>query len=205
MVERDAFEREHMATDGAAIETIDLKDWRVMEYDHRTVFNINKLIRKSQTSQTVSADSVSSTSSNTTSTTDSKQASVDRPPESSSSSNNSDVMRSVASEEVVTEFIEQRLKQRTTETSTQGITFHIWDCGGQEVYYNTHHFFFTSKAIYLLVVDLSLDDFETTGMERVEFWIRTIRSYAPQQVVIPPVLALSFIDIVSCNRAHNQQ
>jgi len=64
------------------------------------------------------------------------------------------------------------------------ITLNIWDCGGNPVYYNILHFFFTPMALYLLVVDLSLDEFETTVIERVEYWIRTIRHYDPKQVSI---------------------
>jgi len=140
--------------------THDLKDWSEIQYDHTSVIDLERLSRiyKQQAAQTEAI----AISSNT-------------------NSGYQNEAEMVASEEV-TEFVEQRLKQRTTETTTEGITFHIWDCGGQEVYYNTHHFFFTTKAIYVLVVDLSSDDFEAEVIERVEFWIRTIRSYAPKQV-----------------------
>ena len=33
----------------------------------------------------------------------------------------------------------------------------LWDFAGQSVYYETHQLFLTSKAIYLLVYDLSRD------------------------------------------------
>jgi len=169
----DPFEEQHIPTDGAAIETIDLKDWKVINDDHTSVFNCKRLFLRGDQRTT-----------KPTAATNSSQASQDSPPQ-MTSSNQPVAMNNFASEEVVTEFIEKRLKQITTETTTEGITFDIWDCGGQEVYYNTHHFFFTTTAIYLVVVDLSSDDFETKGIKQMEYWIRTIRSYAPETVQQP--------------------
>ena len=39
-------------------------------------------------------------------------------------------------------------------------TFHIWDFGGQHVFYTSHQTFLSSRAIYLLIMDTSksLDD-----------------------------------------------
>ena len=31
------------------------------------------------------------------------------------------------------------------------LTYSMWDFAGQSVYYNTHQFFLTSRAVYLLV------------------------------------------------------
>jgi len=59
------------------------------------------------------------------------------------------------------------------------ITLNVWNCGGQPIYYNTQRFFYTSGAIYLVVVDLSRNDFKNKGTERLQFWIRSIRSHAP--------------------------
>jgi len=58
----------------------------------------------------------------------------------------------------------------------ESITLNVWDFGGKAV--QTHHIFFASNAIYLVVVDLSREDFDTDGMEGLEYWIRSIRSYA---------------------------
>jgi len=30
----------------------------------------------------------------------------------------------------------------------------LWDCGGQESFYNTHHIFFSSDAVYLIVLNM---------------------------------------------------
>ena len=37
----------------------------------------------------------------------------------------------------------------------------LWDFGGESVYYETHQLFLTSRAIYLLVYDLSRDSVES--------------------------------------------
>ena len=37
----------------------------------------------------------------------------------------------------------------------------LWDFAGESVYYQTHQLFLTSKAIYLLVYDLSRDPEES--------------------------------------------
>jgi len=194
----DRFVETHNQTDGAAIETIDLKDWKVMEYDHTSVFDLNRL--KRQAAQANFNSDISDISQENTSLvltiTQEKRTSVP--------STNSNVTKNEASEEVVTHFIEQRLKQRPPETTSNGITLHLWDCGGQEVYYNTHHFFFTSMAIYLLVVDISKDDFETKGVGRVEFWIRTIRSYAPQ-VLTYPMIGISVLTYYDRNQEHQHR
>jgi len=173
----DPFVEQRIPTDGAAIETIDLKDWREITYDHTSVFNLKRFLRITQPMQTDATPGTSKSSIDETTFSNGGA----RPAEVMSSRDSNEI-RNMASAEVVKDFIEKKFKQRTRETVTQGITFHIWDCGGQEVYYNTHHFFFTTMAIYVVVVDLSLDDFETKGIKRVEYWIRTIRSYAPKQV-----------------------
>ncbi|KAK3577279.1 hypothetical protein CHS0354_008372 [Potamilus streckersoni] len=81
----------------------------------------------------------------------------------------------------------------------------VWDFAGQYVFYTTHQTFLTSRAIYLLVTDLSqhLSDividnecfFDIDGIklckvhEFVEVWLNSIHSIAPFPAVdIPPVI-----------------
>jgi len=107
----DRFVETHNRTDGAAIETIDLKDWRVMEYDHNSVVNHNQLRR--QVAQTIS-NSVNSTISEKIGRV--VQTLTQLFTQEIVGSTNSHVTRNaLASEEVVTEF-EQRLKQRPLPT-----------------------------------------------------------------------------------------
>ncbi|XP_013401761.1 uncharacterized protein LOC106167508 [Lingula anatina] len=70
----------------------------------------------------------------------------------------------------------------------------VWDFGGQSVYYNTHHTFLSSRAIYILAIDMSLDltdrledqwhsaeQFSGTVLDYTVYWIDTIHTYASQQ------------------------
>ncbi|GEP41915.1 hypothetical protein BGE01nite_12060 [Brevifollis gellanilyticus] len=63
--------------------------------------------------------------------------------------------------------------------SAKDITLNIWDFEGQEISHQTHQFFLTSQALYLLVFkcrDLFLID-------RAEYWLDTIRARAPKAKV----------------------
>ena len=73
----------------------------------------------------------------------------------------------------------------------------LWDFSGQSVYYATHPLFLTSRAIYCLVYDLSLnpddvassqvkqgvytkfsEDFNLTNLDYLDFWMRSVVSLA---------------------------
>lgn len=69
----------------------------------------------------------------------------------------------------------------------------VWDFGGQNIYYTTHHFFLNSRSIYLLLMDVSkpLDSVENdytkmsgifgkkfTGKDVFKFWLRSIHMYS---------------------------
>lgn len=62
------------------------------------------------------------------------------------------------------------------ENSEKDITLNIWDFEGQEISHQTHQFFLTSKSLYLLVFKCR-DQFL---MDRMEYWMDTIRARAPQ-------------------------
>jgi GTPase SAR1 family protein len=59
------------------------------------------------------------------------------------------------------------------------ITLNIWDFEGQEINHQTHQFFLTTQALYLLVFKCR-DQFP---MDRAEYWLDTIRARAPQAKV----------------------
>ena len=60
------------------------------------------------------------------------------------------------------------------------LTFSAWDFAGQEIYYATHSFFLSSKAIYLIVWDLRYP----VENARVEFWLNSVESKASNAPVI---------------------
>ena len=51
----------------------------------------------------------------------------------------------------------------------------MWDFAGQSVYYNTHQFFLSSRAIYILVWNVRLGS-EYAGLD---FWLSSISCHAP--------------------------
>ncbi|XP_068734582.1 uncharacterized protein [Montipora capricornis] len=79
----------------------------------------------------------------------------------------------------------------------------LWDFGGQSVYYTTHPLFLTSRALYLMVYDLSRglhktappvtkqgmyktiqDSFETkTNLDYLDFWMTSVASLASRDSV----------------------
>jgi internalin A len=60
------------------------------------------------------------------------------------------------------------------------ITLNMWDFEGQEINHQSHQFFLTDNALYLLVMN-GRQDFK---MDRAEYWLDTIRSRAPSSRVI---------------------
>lgn len=77
-------------------------------------------------------------------------------------------------------------KERITTTVTDGITinkwlvksveYSIWDFAGQTVYYNTHQFFLSNRAVYLLLWNVRLGH-QHAGLE---FWLSSIECHAPK-------------------------
>uniref|UniRef100_A0A1I8IUY9 non-specific serine/threonine protein kinase n=1 Tax=Macrostomum lignano TaxID=282301 RepID=A0A1I8IUY9_9PLAT len=58
--------------------------------------------------------------------------------------------------------------------------FSTWDFAGQRVYYNTHQFFLTHRAVYLLLYTVR------TGYEHagLNFWLSSIASHAPNAPIL---------------------
>ncbi|XP_021369248.1 uncharacterized protein LOC110460584 [Mizuhopecten yessoensis] len=80
----------------------------------------------------------------------------------------------------------------------------IYDFGGEEVFYNTHHSLMTSDSIYLLVFDVAMclnKMDEQDGFESIEKWLYSIATHAVDGDEIrkgtPPVLMIgSHMDLV---------
>lgn len=72
------------------------------------------------------------------------------------------------------------IERWTFKTNKQNITFSAWDFAGQEIYYTTHSFFLSQKAIYILVWDLRYAE----DSARIEFWLNSVYSKATSAPVI---------------------
>ena len=67
-----------------------------------------------------------------------------------------------------------------TADDSRKITLNVWDFEGQEINHQSHQFFLTENALYLLVIN-GRRAFE---IERAEYWLDTIRARAPESRVI---------------------
>ncbi|XP_021347138.1 uncharacterized protein LOC110446349 [Mizuhopecten yessoensis] len=84
----------------------------------------------------------------------------------------------------------------------------IYDFGGEKVFYNTHHCFMSSNMVFVLVFDVAMcldPSRKREGYERIEFWLRSIATYAIDQAAhgkgTPPIILVgSHMDIASSNK-----
>ncbi|KAK2167471.1 hypothetical protein LSH36_27g04002 [Paralvinella palmiformis] len=67
----------------------------------------------------------------------------------------------------------------TTWCPTDSLTYSVWDFAGQTVYYNTHQFFMSQRAVYILVWNTRLG-YQHSGLE---FWMSSIACHCPDSPV----------------------
>jgi len=70
-------------------------------------------------------------------------------------------------------------KWQTTPTADP-ITLNVWDFGGQGVYQATHQFFFTSRSLYLIVINARTGERES----RLRHWLKLVASLSDNAPVI---------------------
>jgi len=68
----------------------------------------------------------------------------------------------------------------TVKHSEENLTFSVWDFAGQTVYYNTHQFFMSNRAVYLLLWNIRLG-YEHAGLD---FWLSSIACHAPKAPIL---------------------
>ncbi|KAH3812974.1 hypothetical protein DPMN_141417, partial [Dreissena polymorpha] len=78
----------------------------------------------------------------------------------------------------------------TVRHNDESLTFSVWDFAGQTVYYNTHQFFLSNRAVYLLLWNVRLG-YEHAGLD---FWLSSITVQAPKA---PIFVVGSHVDQVS--------
>ncbi|XP_060069823.1 uncharacterized protein LOC132549872, partial [Ylistrum balloti] len=67
-----------------------------------------------------------------------------------------------------------------TKNKDESVTFNVWDFAGQTVYYNTHQFFLSNRAVYLLLWNIRLG-YEHAGLD---FWLNSVVCHAPKAPII---------------------
>ncbi|XP_078346913.1 uncharacterized protein LOC144632189, partial [Oculina patagonica] len=123
--------------------------------------------------------------------------------------------------EDIAALIEMRLKEVDTVEDEENIISVLWDFGGHSVYYTTHPLFLTSRAIFLLVDDLSWNPHERaisvvkqgtfmkiedsfdlrTNLDYLDFWMSSVASIGssesnqvgPNSEVLPEKLPPVFL------------
>ena len=98
--------------------------------------------------------------------------------------------------EEIASLVQTLLHEEKNVEGEEGIYAVLWDFGGQSVYYVTHPLFLTSRAVYLLVYDLSRNPYETatppykqgmfksfqdnfnlkTNLDYLDFWMTSVAS-----------------------------
>ncbi len=71
-------------------------------------------------------------------------------------------------------------KVKLLSGETVKVNFRAWDFAGQEVYYSTHSFFLSNRAVYMVVWSLTASE----ENQRVVFWLQSIQSRAPKAPVM---------------------
>lgn len=64
--------------------------------------------------------------------------------------------------------------------NSKDVRLHVWEFGGQEIYYATHQFFLTKRSLYILVCNCRTSEEEN----RIEYWLKLIQSFGGESPVI---------------------
>ena len=68
-------------------------------------------------------------------------------------------------------------EQKKTKTK---VDLSVWDFAGQEIYYTTHQFFLSDRALYIVVYNMAKKEEDS----RVEYWLKSINARAPDAPVL---------------------
>lgn len=74
------------------------------------------------------------------------------------------------------------------DIDASAIRLDVWDFGGQEIMHATHQFFFSERALYLLV----LDAHRAFERNRLDYWMRLVQIYGS---MAPVIVAISKSDL----------
>jgi GTPase SAR1 family protein len=83
----------------------------------------------------------------------------------------------------------------TVTRKNDAVTYSVWDFAGQTVYYNTHQFFLSNRAVYLLLWNIRLG-YEHAGLD---FWLSSISVHSPQAPIIVVGTHLDQVNLMAMN------
>eukprot|EP01102_Stenamoeba_stenopodia_P016420 TRINITY_DN5740_c0_g2_i2.p1 TRINITY_DN5740_c0_g2~~TRINITY_DN5740_c0_g2_i2.p1 ORF type:complete len:822 (+),score=142.44 TRINITY_DN5740_c0_g2_i2:142-2607(+) len=67
-----------------------------------------------------------------------------------------------------------------SDWTSEDLTFHCWDFGGQELFYPSHQYFLSSSSIYIATFNLE----EESSTQRLDYWLKTVYTLSPTSPVI---------------------
>eukprot|EP00026_Physarum_polycephalum_P000783 Phypoly_transcript_00784.p1 GENE.Phypoly_transcript_00784~~Phypoly_transcript_00784.p1 ORF type:complete len:1126 (+),score=166.43 Phypoly_transcript_00784:12-3389(+) len=95
-------------------------------------------------------------------------------------------------------------KVKLDKVTKKKIEFSCWDFAGQEIYYNTHQFFLSKSAIYILVWNIARPE-----TARLDFWLESIEGSGGGVVALvgthlnDPICTQEFLDAQYANMEQN--
>ncbi|KAL5014229.1 hypothetical protein ScPMuIL_008499 [Solemya velum] len=83
-------------------------------------------------------------------------------------------------DEVITDGIDIENWEVDVGDNKEPLVYSVWDFAGQTVYYNTHQFFLSNRAVYLLLWNVRLG-YDHAGLD---FWLNSIACHAPKSPIL---------------------
>ena len=94
---------------------------------------------------------------------------------------------------------EQQQQQGSLSKSTKNrktkVDLSVWDFAGQEIYYTTHQFFLSDRALYIVVWNIAKKEEDS----RVEYWLKSINARAPDA---PVLIVATHLDDPICTKEY---
>jgi len=102
------------------------------------------------------------------------------------------------------------IQRRELEYELAGEKFKVeistWDFAGQHDYYNNHHYFLSTRSIFLLL--FKLDEDEEQSLKGLEFWFKSLVAHLPPQssVVTYSLLVVgTFLDLIDISQSMEKE
>jgi hypothetical protein len=81
----------------------------------------------------------------------------------------------IQSMEINNEITQDYFKEKEKEGNKGKLTMSVWDFAGQHDYYNNHHYFLSSRSIFLVM--WKMNEGVEKGLKGLEFWFRSLSTH----------------------------
>ena len=72
------------------------------------------------------------------------------------------------------------IRRQTGSITKAKVDLSVWDFAGQEIYYTTHQFFLSDRALYIVVFNMAKNEEDS----RVEYWLKSINARVPDAPIL---------------------